>query len=183
LLHVNKYSLWFSINTAVILLGSNASGEGEEQAAAFGGEARPPRAAGRRAQSLPGLPWAAGTVPPEQMLNWDRGFCFTQSPCRAVSTQPRSMGGPTWPGERHIPHCTPVCCVLMTLSPADTDSKGHFLTFLGSRGPDSFSLELSFQPRPRARRGVFSLLRGEGSESLTAAALGCCSENFSHRVT
>lgn len=49
LLHVNKSSLWFGVDTAVILLWPNAPGE-EGHVAALGGEAGPPRAADRRAQ-------------------------------------------------------------------------------------------------------------------------------------
>lgn len=74
MLHVNRYSLWFRVSTAVILLGPNASGEGEEQVAAFGGEAGPPHAAHRRAQALPGLPQATSTDPRDQLIDWDRSF-------------------------------------------------------------------------------------------------------------
>lgn len=98
LLHVNKYSLWFSSNTAVILLSPNSSGEAEEQVAAFGGEAGPFHAASRWEQSLPGLPWATSTEPWDQILDWGRGFQFTWSPCRALSSQPHGTGGLIWPG-------------------------------------------------------------------------------------
>lgn len=106
MLHVNKYSLWFSISTAVILLGPNASGEGEEQVAAFGGEAGPPQAGERRAcQGFLGPP-ALG--PGTKCQTGTEAFvsleALAELPPPCLTVREVSYGQ----GERHVPRCT-VC--------------------------------------------------------------------------